>query len=104
MTHPLPNCPDCGAAPGSIHNPHCDVELCSSCGGQRLFCFCDGWHDSALARWTGFWPGECEAAFLGIDLNELIDRGLHRTLFVKPSRKRPAPAPADSSTLNTLPM
>lgn len=59
------DCYDCGAKPGEIHNPNCDVQRCSVCGGQRLQCSCRG-HDPAFARWTGFWPGELECIALGL--------------------------------------
>jgi len=56
------NCHDCGAEPGECHEPGCDVEICSSCGGQRLGCGCSD-HDSEISKWTGFMPGvlECVA-------------------------------------------
>ena len=97
-------CPDCGVLPGSPHRPHCDMETCSSCGDQRLSCGCVyRWkgnvghprddddpivlaHDPWFARWTGFPPGELEAAALGIDLNEFFSLGLHRIFLVKPGR------------------
>jgi hypothetical protein len=54
------SCSGCGAAVGQIHSRGCDVERCSVCGGQRLFCDCPG-HEPALEVWTGEWPGvdEC---------------------------------------------
>lgn len=62
-------CPDCGALMGKMHNPGCDVERCSSCKGQRLMCTGLGSncvdHDPDLTRWTGHWPGTCEAADMG---------------------------------------
>lgn len=58
------NCPDCNAAPGELHKPGCDVERCPWCYQQRwLGCFC-------REPWSGEWPGESEAAKLGLDLNE----------------------------------
>ena len=81
----LHNCHDCNARPGQPHDDGCDVERCSSCGGQRLQCDCKK-HDRFFARWTGFWPGLLESQELGIDLNEFHLRGLHLVFFVKPKR------------------
>lgn len=80
------DCPDCGVKPGQPHEEGCDVEHCSACGWQLLSCFCNGKHDPLFARWTGFWPGVLESIALGIDLNELHERGLGKLLFVKPKR------------------
>ncbi len=79
----LKRCPGCGAAPGQLHHPGCDVERCSVCGNQHIMCRCKG-HDPAFARWTGIWPGDAEAKYLGIDLNELQLSGIYRVLFIKP--------------------
>ena len=62
----LKNCHDCGAKPGETHDPGCDVERCSCCGGQRLGCGCDpGAHDPEESKWTGEWPGVAECRKLG---------------------------------------
>lgn len=91
MPEEMHNCHDCGAKPGEVHHDQCDVQRCSVCGGQRLMCLmstggCKG-HDKKFARWSGFWPGSLEAAAMGIDLNELSERELHKILFVKPKGK-----------------
>ena len=87
MKEELTTCHDCGAEPGHLHSDNCDVERCSACGGQRLQCNCKS-HDKAFARWTGIWPGSAEAEFLGIDLNQLYETGIYRTIFIKPKVKK----------------
>lgn len=83
MAEEIQECPDCGVAPGRPHQPGCDVERCSSCGGQRFGCGCDD-HDPVFARWTGLWPGSAEADALGVDLNQFYMLGHHKVFFVKP--------------------
>lgn len=78
------DCPDCGTKPGQAHLRGCDIEVCSSCGEQALYCGCKD-HDPLFSRWTGFWPGALEAAALGIDLNELSERH-GAALFIKPKK------------------
>lgn len=78
----LLKCYDCGAQPGEQHQDGCDIERCSVCGGQRLGCGCEG-HDKQYTKWTGIWPGSAEAQYLGIDLNEFHELGLHKIFFVK---------------------
>lgn len=77
-------CYDCGVPPGHPHNPNCDIEMCSVCGGQKLQCDCEG-HDPLFSRWTGFWPGVLETKDIGITLNDLYEYGLEKVLFVKPT-------------------
>jgi hypothetical protein len=36
----LRNCGDCGAKPGELHQPGCDMERCPHCGGQMITCPC----------------------------------------------------------------
>jgi len=73
---------DCGVEPGQPHRDNCDVERCSSCGGQLLMCGCPD-HDKAFARWTGFWPGKLEATALNMDLNGFCQ--VSDLFFVKPT-------------------
>ena len=83
MRRDLRDC-SCGAKPGETHRTGCHVERCSVCGRIKLNCNCAG-HDPTFARWTGFYPGELEAAALGMDANEFEGRGLHWILFVRPA-------------------
>ncbi len=77
MKNKLTDCYDCGAKPGQRHAEGCDVERCSVCGGQRLQCDCES-HDKDFAKWTGIWPGQAEADYLGIDLNDMEE---YRNIF-----------------------
>lgn len=58
-----PNCHDCGAKPGELHDPGCDMEQCPECGGQLICCGHKGPH--ARLPWTGDWPREADAIALG---------------------------------------
>jgi hypothetical protein len=86
LKNELLECHDCGATPGQVHGRGCDVERCSVCGGQRLMCRCPG-HDRRFARWTGIWPGKAEAEYLGMNLNDLLDSGAYRAIFIKPKKE-----------------
>lgn len=86
MEKQLKNCPSCGVVSGKRHENNCTVERCSVCGTQRYSCECNG-HDRSFARWTGIWPGEAEAHYLGLDgLNELYTTELYKVFFVKPKK------------------
>lgn len=54
----LSDCPDCGVAPGKIHEGCCDVARCTKCGSQYISCDCE---DPMPDVWSGLWPGlkEC---------------------------------------------
>lgn len=77
MTMEKQRCPDCGVEPGSAHAPGCDVELCTSCKGQRLGCDPDECsdHDPEQAAWQGEWPGVAECRERGWYAVLLPERG-----------------------------
>jgi hypothetical protein len=58
-------CPDCNVAPGGTHHGGCDVERCSTCGGQWISCGHED-HEPEEARWTGEWPGVAECRALNL--------------------------------------
>ncbi|MFB7424774.1 hypothetical protein ACFC0K_16025 [Streptomyces hydrogenans] len=63
MSIPLPDptyCPDCSAAPGSLHDERCCVARCSITGLPRGDC-----HLTCNTVWTGHWPGTAECFEVG---------------------------------------
>lgn len=70
------SCHDCGAEPGDLHTPGCDVERCPNCGGQLISCGCRPHTllENVPRRmpWTGEWPGlaECRELNLWCVLNQ----------------------------------
>lgn len=67
------NCPDCAVAPGESHISGCDVARCTACGYQRISCEHGGSQAGWDALWTGIWPGELEAVWYGVTLNDLYE-------------------------------
>jgi len=63
----LPNCRDCQAQPGQLHEEGCFVEDCPYCGGQLASCdHCFEYPpDDDRMPWTGEWPGVTEAREFG---------------------------------------
>lgn len=67
----LDTCPDCGAGINVKHDASCDVARCLATGRQRIGCEFgsvfggDEDHDCGRDVWTGYWPGEVDAARLG---------------------------------------
>jgi len=47
-------CGDCGVPSMTKHEENCDIAKCTSCGLQRLSCFCE---DGDSDIWEGLWPG-----------------------------------------------
>ncbi len=68
------NCPDCGVAPGGVHDYGCDIERCIQCGGQLISCDCETEAHPPPAkdrdRWTGEFPGRADARRLGLFCKE----------------------------------
>jgi hypothetical protein len=61
----LPDCPECGARPGTLHQPDCDIERCPNCGGQFISCGCPARSQGRRLPWSGEWPGEAECRQYG---------------------------------------
>lgn len=59
-------CRDCDAVPGTYHSWGCDTEYCAACRHQALSCGCSKPADDKRLPWTGVWPGQLEAAELGL--------------------------------------
>ena len=86
----LKPCPDCAVVPGQPHREGCDVERCSACGMQRIAYCHESEHDPLFSRWTGIWPTDAEAQFVGVDLNEFVKQGFQAVMTVKPTLDKEA--------------
>ena len=80
----LKKCPDCAVEPGQPHQKGCDIERCSVCGLQRIAYCHEADHDPLFSRWTGIWPHDAEAHWIGVDLNQFLIQGFHEVVAVKP--------------------
>ena len=67
-----PDCHDCGAQAGGIHDDGCDVARCLHTGQQRLACRMFGPllgqepHDCGRDAWLGYDPDQRQAALHGL--------------------------------------
>lgn len=59
-------CPRCGAAPGTLHDDGCRMEVCPDCG-KLLYvaCICDHKGTGFRIPWRGEWPGKRECREFG---------------------------------------
>lgn len=80
----LKDCPGCKVKAGQPHVEGCDIERCSACSAQRIDYCHEAEHDPLFARWTGIWPHDAEAHWVGVDLNQFIIQGFHTVIAVKP--------------------
>lgn len=76
------HCPTCRAVVGEEHQPTCDVARCLDNGGIRALrdhMIMNGGitenHDCGHDVWTGYYPGEKEAAFYGVTKTVLLKLG-----------------------------
>lgn len=72
------NCPDCGVKGGVPHREDCDIQRCSTCGGQYITCKCDD-HVPTESLWLGVWAAE-PLTERQIERQDLVDSTIHRCL------------------------
>lgn len=69
------NCPDCGVAPGALHERGCDVERCPDHPKrQAISCYCtepDVEPTGPRIPWEGEWPGRAECRAQGFWCHDL---------------------------------
>jgi hypothetical protein len=75
-------CSGCSATIGEEHGPYCDVARCLPTGAQRAYrdhVIMNGGipenHDCGKDIWTGYYPGEKEAAEYGVPVMVLKELG-----------------------------
>lgn len=60
------NCPQCGAAPGTLHENSCRWEVCPDCGKLLIIaCICGHKATGIRVPWQGGYPGQRECREYG---------------------------------------
>jgi hypothetical protein len=100
-----PTCHDCGAKPGELHQPGCDVERCPACGGQAISClsdkddalFCENLNErveeSERMPWDGEFPGTKAAIEYGFYSFWGPDHGMPDKTWVRCGKDDPGAGP-----------
>lgn len=65
QTESVGSCTGCGVKPGQPHINGCDLEVCASCGQQKIGCECENNINLSSVPWSGEFPGLAECREFG---------------------------------------